>query len=165
MIFQYCSEGIQEDISLRILGLDVGDKRIGVAISDPMGWTAQGLEVLERESQEEFIRLKEIVELYDVEKIVVGLPKNMNGTLGPQAEKVERFIEHIGDNLGLPIVRWDERLSTVAAERSLLEADMSRSRRKRVIDKVAAVLILQSYLDFIDRSKGISSQHDENKLC
>ena len=165
MKIKFCSGGIQEDISLRILGLDVGDKRIGVAISDPMGWTAQGLEVLERESQEEFLRLKEIVELYDVEKIVVGLPKNMNGTLGPQAEKVERFIERIGNDIGLPVVRWDERLSTVAAERSLIEADMSRSRRKRVVDKVAAVLILQSYLDFTDRRKGISSQHDENKLC
>jgi putative Holliday junction resolvase len=133
---------------LRILGLDVGDKRIGVAVSDPMGWTAQGLEVLMREdSGSDILRLKEIVKEYHVEAIVVGIPKNMDGTLGEQAEKVHEYIEALKEALGLPMIPWDERLSTVAAERSLLEADMSRAKRKRVIDKVAAVLILQGYLD------------------
>ncbi len=133
---------------MRILGLDVGDKRIGVAVSDPMGWTAQGLEVLMREdSGSDILRLKEIVKEYHVEAIVVGIPKNMDGTLGEQAEKVHEYIEALKEALGLPMIPWDERLSTVAAERSLLEADMSRAKRKRVIDKVAAVLILQGYLD------------------
>ncbi|GAB6182018.1 Holliday junction resolvase RuvX [Desulfotomaculum defluvii] len=133
---------------MRIMGLDVGDKTIGVAISDPLGWTAQGLEVIRRDTLEkDFNRLGQIIKEYSVEKILVGMPKNMNATIGPQGEKVLAFIEQLKENTHLPIKTWDERLSTVAAERMLIQADVSRSKRKKVIDKMAAAVILQGYLD------------------
>ncbi|WP_003541932.1 Holliday junction resolvase RuvX [Desulfotomaculum nigrificans] len=134
---------------MRVMGLDVGDKTIGVALSDPLGWTAQALEVIRRGDNldKDLNRLAEIVQEYQVEQILVGLPKNMNGTLGPQGEKVLAFIERLKERINLPVKTWDERLSTVAAERALLEADVSRSKRKKVIDKMAAAVILQGYLD------------------
>ncbi|AEF95065.1 Holliday junction resolvase [Desulfotomaculum nigrificans CO-1-SRB] len=134
---------------MRVMGLDVGDKTIGVALSDPLGWTAQALEVIRRGDNldKDLNRLAEIVQEYQVEQILVGLPKNMNGTLGPQGEKVLAFIERLKERIDLPVKTWDERLSTVAAERALLEADVSRSKRKKVIDKMAAAVILQGYLD------------------
>ena len=134
---------------MRIMGLDVGDKTIGVALSDPMGWTAQGLEVIRRKNdiQEDFQRLLEIIREYGVESILVGLPKNLNGTIGPQGEKVQAFVEQLKKEINLPVKTWDERLSTVAAEKVLLQADVSRSKRKKVIDKMAAAVILQGYLD------------------
>jgi putative Holliday junction resolvase len=133
---------------MRIMGLDVGDKTIGVALSDPLGWTAQGLEVIRRDTLEKDInRLCQIINEYAVEKILVGMPKNMNATIGPQGEKVLAFIEKLKENIDLPIKTWDERLSTVAAERMLIQADVSRSKRKKVIDKMAAAVILQGYLD------------------
>lgn len=133
---------------MRIMGLDVGDKTIGVALSDPLGWTAQGLEVIRRVNiEQDFKRLQEIVNEYGVEKFLVGMPKNMNGTVGPQGEKVLAFIEQLKGRFDLPITTWDERLSTVAAERMLIQADVSRSKRKKVIDKMAAAVILQGYLD------------------
>ncbi|MDR5658106.1 Holliday junction resolvase RuvX [Serpentinicella sp. ANB-PHB4] len=132
----------------RIMGLDVGDKTIGVALSDLMGWTAQGLKTIFRKSKkQDFLELKEIATQNDVKKIVIGLPKNMNATLGPQGEKVLKFSEDLKKQLDIEIVHWDERLSTVAAERSLIQADVSRKKRKAVIDKMAAVYILQGYLD------------------
>lgn len=133
---------------MRIMGLDVGDKTIGVALSDPLGWTAQGLEVIRRNTLEKDMnRLCQIIDEYAVEKILVGMPKNMNATIGPQGEKVLAFIENLKENIDLPIKTWDERLSTVAAERMLIQADVSRSKRKKVIDKMAAAVILQGYLD------------------
>lgn len=134
---------------MRIMGLDVGNKTIGVALSDPLGWTAQGLEVIRRDSsgEQELDRLEQLVRDYGVESVVVGLPRNMNGTLGEQGQKVLAFAEKVGRVLGLPVETWDERLSTVTAEKILLAADVSRSKRKKVIDKMAAVVILQSYLD------------------
>lgn len=133
---------------MRIMGLDVGDKTIGVALSDPLGWTAQGLEVIRRESiDQDLTRLGQIIQEYSVEKILVGLPKNMNATIGPQGEKVLAFVEQLKEKFDLPIKTWDERLSTVAAERMLIQADVSRSKRKKVIDKMAAAVILQGYLD------------------
>ena len=132
---------------MRIMALDVGDRTIGVALSDPMGWTAQGLEVIRRKVlQLDMTRLQEIVKEYEVTQVVVGLPKNMDGTLGAQAEKVLAFVKELEAALELPVVTWDERLSTVAAQRTLLEADVSRAKRKQVIDKMAAVVILQGYL-------------------
>ena len=132
---------------MRKMALDVGTKTIGVALSDPLGWTAQGLEVISRRKLEvDLNRLKEICTEYEVTEIVVGLPKNMNGTLGPKAHEILDFVEALKEALGLPVVTWDERLSTVAAQRALLEADVSRSKRKKVIDKMAAVIILQGYL-------------------
>jgi putative pre-16S rRNA nuclease len=133
---------------MRIGGLDVGDRRIGVAVSDEQGWTAQGIGVVQRKNLAADIEaLRAMLAPYEPTTMVVGLPKNMNGTIGPQAEKVLAFAREIEAALGLPIVMWDERLSTVGAERALLEADLSRAKRKKVIDKAAAVFILQGYLD------------------
>ena len=133
---------------MRILGLDVGDRTIGVAVCDPLGLTAQGITTIKRKS--EVLDIEEIVKIckeYNVESIVSGLPKNMNGTIGPQGEKVQRFCEKLKETLGLPIKMWDERLTTVAATRVMLEGDLSRSKRKKIVDKIAATYILQGYLD------------------
>jgi len=142
---------------MRILGLDIGTKTIGVAVSDELHLIAQGLFTLKRKGIQEDIReLEQLIEEQHVERIVVGLPKNMNNTLGPSAEMVLSFIEEITQQITLPVITWDERLSTVAAEKVLLEADMSRKKRKRVIDKIAAQLILQGYLDSQQRLKNPS---------
>lgn len=136
---------------MRIMGLDVGSKTVGVAISDPLGFTAQGLEIIPiNEEAEEFgfDRLSELVDQYKVDKFVIGLPKNMNNTSGPRVEASQAYGEKITELFGLPVDYQDERLTTVAAERMLIEqADVSRSKRKKVIDKLAAQLILQNYLD------------------
>ncbi|MGJ9457054.1 Holliday junction resolvase RuvX [Oceanobacillus sp. CF4.6] len=135
---------------MKIVGLDVGSKTIGVAVSDAFGWTAQGLTTikwneLEIHSADE--ELKSIIETHEIGKAIVGLPKNMNGTIGERGEASQRYAKHIENVHGIPTELWDERLSTVAAERVLLEADMSRKKRKKVIDKIAAVMILQGYLN------------------
>ncbi len=133
---------------MRIMGLDVGTHTIGIAVSDELRITAQGLKILKRKSMEEdFREMAAIIHQFEIEKIVVGLPKNMDGTLGKQAEKVLRWTETLKAEVQIPVVTWDERLSTVGASKVLLEADLSRRKRKRVIDKVAAILILQGYLD------------------
>ncbi|WP_062355607.1 Holliday junction resolvase RuvX [Bacillus kwashiorkori] len=135
---------------MRILGLDVGSKTVGVAISDEFGWTAQGIETISiNEEKKEYgiNKLAQIVEQYHVDKFVVGLPKNMNGTIGPRGEASKFYAKLLEETFSLPVVLWDERLTTMAAERVLIEADMSRKKRKKVIDKMAAVMILQGYLD------------------
>ncbi len=136
---------------MRILGLDFGQKTIGVAISDPFGWTAQGIEIIRRDKEESINksveRIGEIIKQYNVEKIVLGYPKNMNNTIGERGEKTEAFKKKLEKTFNIEVILWDERLSTVGAERSLLEADLSRKKRKNVIDKMAAVFILQGYLD------------------
>jgi len=135
---------------MRILGLDYGDKTIGVAVSDEFGWTAQGLEVIQRRSLvNDLDRLQSIIKEYMVTEIVVGLPKNMNATIGPRAEKCIAFAESLRVSTSKLVHLWDERLTTVSAERTLLEANVSRKKRKLVIDKLAAVFILQNYLDSI----------------
>ena len=132
----------------RIMGLDIGDKTIGVAVSDLMGLTAQGVKTIKRVGKKKDIEaLKEIIKERQVNKIVSGLPKNMNGTLGPQGEKVIKFCELLEEETGIKIEYWDERLSTVAAERTLIQGNVRRENRKGVIDMVAAVIILQGYLD------------------
>ena len=132
----------------RIMGLDVGDKTIGVAVSDLMGLTAQGVKTVKRVGKKKDIEaLKEIIKERQVNKIVSRLPKNMNGTLGPQGEKVIKFCELLEEETGIKIEYWDERLSTVAAERTLIQGNVRRENRKGVIDMVAAVIILQGYLD------------------
>jgi len=132
---------------MRFLGLDLGSKTIGVAISDELGITAQGLKTIRRSSREEDLKeISAMVTQYDVNTIVVGLPKNMDGTLGKQAESVMNWIKILEERVSVPVATWDERLSTVGATRVLLEADLSRKKRKKVIDKLAAVLILQGYL-------------------
>ena len=132
----------------RIMGLDIGDKTIGVAVSDLMGLTAQGVTTIKRVGKKKDIEeIKKIIAERQVNKIVSGLPKNMNGTVGPQGEKVQKFCELLKAETNLPIEFWDERLSTVAAERSLIEGNVRRENRKKVIDMLAAVIILQGYLD------------------
>jgi putative holliday junction resolvase len=133
---------------MRIMGLDIGSHTIGVAMSDELGMTAQGLKTIKRKSMEEDLReIKTIISKFEIEKVVAGLPKNMDGTLGKGTEAVFRWIQAFKERIHLPVVTWDERLTTVEATKILLEADLSRRKRKRVIDKVAAVLILQGYLD------------------
>ena len=133
---------------VRILALDVGRKRIGVAVSDPLGFTAQGLMVLERRDWDQDIdRLLKIARPYQVQEVLVGLPRHLNGRLGEQAEEIMALAQALGEALQAKVVTWDERLSTVEAERLLIEADMSRRRRRQVVDQVAATLILQAYLD------------------
>lgn len=134
---------------MRILGIDLGDKKIGVALSDEMGWTAQGLTVIMSGGgvAEDIIRIKELALENKVEKIVVGLPRNMDGSTGPRAAKAREFARRLEKSFGLPVEMWDERLSTVAAEKLLIKADLRRAKRRQVIDKIAAALILQNYLD------------------
>ncbi|NLL82286.1 MAG: Holliday junction resolvase RuvX [Tissierellia bacterium] len=132
----------------RILGLDVGDKYIGVAVSDLLQMTAQSLKTIKRSSnKEDYQEIKDLIDEYNINKIVVGLPKNMNGSLGPQSEKVMKFAEKIKNKFKIEIIYIDERLTTVSAERVLIESDVRRENRKKVIDRIAASYILQLYLD------------------
>ncbi len=132
----------------RVLGLDVGDKYIGVAVSDLLQMTAQGLTTIKRESKvNDFKAIEDLINEYGIKKVVVGLPKNMNGTMGPQSEKVMKFAEKIKNKFKIDIIYIDERLTTVSAERVLIESEVRRENRKKVIDKIAASYILQMYLD------------------
>ncbi len=133
------------------MGLDVGTKTVGVAMSDPFGWTAQGIETIDVDVEEGDFgldRIEQLVKQHEVSRFVVGYPKNMNNTIGPRGEASAAYAEMLKERFHLPVELWDERLSTVAAERTLLEADVSRKKRAKVIDKMAAVMILQGYLDF-----------------
>ena len=132
------------------MGLDVGSKTVGVSISDAFGWTAQGLKTIqinEDKGEYGFEEIGTLIAENEVSKVVVGLPKNMNGTIGPRGEASQFYADELNKRFGVPVVLWDERLTTVAAERVLLEADVSRKKRKKVIDKMAASMILQGYLD------------------
>uniref|UniRef100_A0A7C5ALN8 Putative pre-16S rRNA nuclease n=1 Tax=Desulfobacca acetoxidans TaxID=60893 RepID=A0A7C5ALN8_9BACT len=132
----------------RILALDVGHKRVGLAISDPLGLTAQGLGILERRDfAQDLARLLELARPYHIREILVGLPRHMDGRLGEQAEAILTLARALGEALGAKVSTWDERLSTQEAERLLISADLSRRRRRRVVDKVVATLILQAFLD------------------
>lgn len=135
---------------MRIMGLDFGDKRIGVAVSDPLGWTAQGITVLKRQASlaADMAQIRELAAKYDVGRIVLGLPRNMDGSSGIQADKVKAFAAELSARLKVPVEFWDERLTTKAADKLLIGADLSRARRRKVIDKMAASMILQGYLDF-----------------
>ncbi|PRO65031.1 Holliday junction resolvase RuvX [Alkalicoccus urumqiensis] len=133
---------------MKVIGLDVGTKTIGVAVSDALGWTAQGVKTIHRtDIESDMAELKALIKEHEISSAVVGLPKNMNGTIGPSGELCEAFAETFREQTGLPVEMWDERLTTMAAERMLVSADVSRKKRKKVIDKMAAVMILQSYLD------------------
>ncbi len=136
----------------RTMGLDVGDKTIGVAVSDLFGWTAQGLKTIRRIGiKKDLQKLELLIEEKEVNKIVIGLPKNMNGSIGPQGEKTLEFANRVKKRFKVEVIMWDERLTTKAAERMLIEADVSRKKRKTVIDKVAATYILQGYLDSVKK--------------
>lgn len=138
---------------MRIIALDVGDKTIGIAVSDELCITAQGVEVIRRTSlDKDFRRLAELVDQYNIETFLIGLPKNMNGTIGPRGELVQKFAEQLAEKFPTKkMLLWDERLSTVAAEKALISADVNRAKRRKVIDKMAAVFILQGYLDSLPR--------------
>ncbi|MDC7286804.1 Holliday junction resolvase RuvX [Blautia schinkii] len=136
---------------MRILGLDYGSKTVGVAVSDPLGWTAQGVETIWRKQENKLrqtlARIEELVSEYQVETIVVGYPKNMNNTIGERALKSLEFKEMLEKRTGLPVVMWDERLTTVEANRTLMETGVRRENRKEHVDELAAIFILQGYLD------------------
>ena len=136
---------------MRIMGLDYGSKTVGVAISDALGITAQGIETIERKEENKLRQtlasIEALVKEYEVEKIVLGFPKNMNNTIGERAEKSLELKEKLERRTGLPVIMWDERLTTVEAERTLIESKVRRENRKKYVDKIAAVFILQGYLD------------------
>lgn len=141
---------------IRIMGLDFGSKTVGVAVSDPLGITAQGIEIVRRTSENKLrktlARIEELVAEYEVTEIVLGFPKNMNNTIGERAEKSLAFKEMLECRTGLPVVMWDERLTTVAANRTLIEGGVRRENRKDYVDMLAAVYILQGYLDSRERT-------------
>jgi putative holliday junction resolvase len=130
------------------MALDLGERRIGIALSDLLGLTAQGLEVIDKKYTPDWLhRLDTLIQQYEVETLVVGFPRNMDGSIGPKGEHSSVVAEELRERYALPVELWDERLSTAAAERSLIKADVSRKKRKQVIDQVAASWILQGYLD------------------
>ena len=141
---------------IRIMGLDFGSKTVGVAVSDPLGITAQGIEIVRRTSENKLrktlARIEELVTEYEVTEIVLGFPKNMNNTIGERAEKSLAFKEMLERRTGLPVVMWDERLTTVAANRTLIEGGVRRENRKDYVDMLSAVYILQGYLDSRERT-------------
>ena len=136
---------------MRILGLDYGSKTVGVAVCDPLGMTAQGVETITRKEENKLrktlARIEALVEEYQVETIVLGYPKNMDDSIGERAQKTEEFRDMLIRRTGLPVVLWDERLTTVEANRTLMEASVRRENRKQYLDQLAAVFILQGYLD------------------
>ena len=138
---------------MRILGLDFGSKTIGVAVCDPFGWTAQGLEIIRREEEnnlkKSIARISELCREYAVESIVLGLPKNMNNTEGERCEKTKEFKEMLERRTGLNVILWDERLTTVSADKHMMESGIRREDRKKFVDEIAAVFILQGYLDYL----------------
>lgn len=136
---------------MRIMGLDFGSKTVGVAISDPLLITAQGIEIIRRKEENKqrqtLARIEELIVEYEVTEIVLGLPKHMNATEGDRVEKTKEFADKLERRTGLPVVFWDERLTTVAADKAMMEAGIRRENRKEYVDKIAAVLILQGYLE------------------
>lgn len=143
---------------MRIMGLDYGSKTVGIAVSDPLGITAQGVETICRKEENKLrktcARIEELVQEYGVERLVLGLPKHMNGDIGERAEQTIKFAEMIGRRTGLAVEMWDERLTSVSAEKILIENKVRREDRKKYIDKIAAVFILQSYLDSLRNDVG-----------
>ena len=150
---------------MRILGLDFGSRTVGVAVSDGLLLTAQGVETIERKDENKLrktaARIEELVKEYEITTIVMGLPKNMNNTEGERVEKTKAFGEMLERRTGLPVVYWDERLTTIAAEQVLMESGVRRENRKAVIDKIAACFILQGYLDHIRFKQSESVQTEK----
>lgn len=150
---------------MRIMGLDFGSRTVGVAVSDPLLITAQGLEIIRRKDENKLrrtlARIEELIEEYEVSEIVLGLPKNMNDTIGDRAELSLEFQDKLKRRTGLPVTMWDERLTTVAADKTMMEAGIRREHRRDYVDKIAAVLILQGYLDY--RANDLSGRTDKEK--
>lgn len=141
---------------MRIMGIDYGERRIGIAVSDPFGWTARGIETIRwnGDINRPVERIKRLVEEYNIDAVVVGFPRNMNGTVGPRGEKTLEFIEVLKREVAKEIIKWDERLTTVAANRTMHEMGVRTSRKKSVVDQIAAVYILQGYLDSLKNTQG-----------
>ncbi|KIR03089.1 putative Holliday junction resolvase [Lachnospiraceae bacterium TWA4] len=154
---------------MRILGLDYGSKTVGVAISDPLGITAQGVEIIRRTSENKLrktlARIEALIEEYEVEEIILGYPKNMNDTLGPRVQATEEFKAMLERRTGLPVKLWDERLTTVAADKIMMETGVRRENRKEYVDMIAAKLILQGYLDFVAFNKSGETGESMDKIC
>ena len=144
-------------LSMRILGLDFGTKTVGVAVSDELLITAQGVEIIRRKAptklRQTLARIEELIDQYGVEKIVLGYPKNMNNTEGERCERTNEFKEMLEKRTGLEVILWDERLTTVAADNSMMEMGIRRENRKEYVDEIAAIFILQGYLDFLANQK------------
>jgi len=148
----------------RILALDPGTKRIGVAVSDEMGWIAQPLETFERRSiTADLMHIQQLVHEHEVDRVILGMPFRLDGSVGPAAEQVEQFKAMLEDVLTVPVIPWDERLTSKSAEAILIEANVSRRKRKGAVDRVAAAILLQSYLESLSAEKP-SSQSDSNVL-
>ncbi len=149
--------GIAKERSMRVMGLDFGSKTVGVAISDGLLLTAQGKEIIRRKSpgklRQTLARIEELIEEYQVDKIVLGYPKNMNNTEGERCERTREFADMLTKRTGLPVILWDERLTTVEADRAMMEGGIRREDRKLYVDKLAAVFILQGYLDGLHREQ------------
>lgn len=149
-------------INMRLMGLDYGTKTVGVAISDPLGLTAQGIETIERKEENKLrrtlARIETLIEEYSVEKIILGFPKHMNNDIGERAQKSLEFRDMLVRRTGLEVIMWDERLTTVEAERTLIENNVRREDRKKYVDKIAAVFILQGYLDSVYIKERISNE-------
>ena len=146
----------------RVLAVDLGEKNVGLAISDQLGWTAQGLPNLNYQNNQQAIaEIARLTKEYDVVEVVVGMPVNMNGSLGKQARRASKFAEELGTRLKLPVRIWDERLTTMQAQRLLLQASLSRKKRRSKIDRLAAQLILQSYLDSRGQLEDVSKDNTE----
>ena len=147
---------------MRIMGLDYGTKTVGVAISDALKITAQGIETIQRKEENKLrktcARIEQLIKEYEVEKIVLGFPKHMNNDVGERAEKSLEFKAMLERRTGLEVVMWDERLTTVAAERTLIESSVTRENRKQYVDKIAAVFILQGYLDLLSMRNGADGE-------
>ena len=144
---------------MRILGLDFGSKTVGVAVSDPLGITAQGVEIIRRKDENKLrqtlARIEELAKDYEAQEIVLGLPKNMNNTLGDRVEKTMEFKAMLERRTGLNVTMWDERLTTVAADKAMMEAGLNSRERKEYVDMIAAVFILQGYLDSLAMGQGV----------
>ena len=149
---------------MRIMGLDFGSKTVGVAISDALLLTAQGIEIIERKEENKLrrtlARIEELITEYGVEEIVLGLPKNMNNSLGERAALSMEFKEKLERRTGLPVTMWDERLTTVAADKAMMEAGIRREHRKEHVDKIAACFILQGYLDYRKNKENFSGENN-----
>ncbi len=152
---------------MRIMGLDFGSKTVGVAVSDPLMVTAQGVEIIRRKEENKlrktYARIEELVKEYDVEYIVLGYPKNMNNTIGERAEKTEAFMENLKRRTGLEVVLWDERLTTVAADRAMIEGGLRREERKEYVDMIAAIFILQGYMDSLAIKNSIKEDNSNSE--
>lgn len=149
---------------MRFMGLDYGTKTVGVALSDPLGLTAQPIEMIGRKEENKLrrtcARIEELVRMHDVEKIVLGFPKHMNNDIGERAEKALEFRDMLQRRTGIEVIMWDERLTTVEAERSLIESGVRRENRKKHIDQIAAVFILQGYLDLLQMERRRQQEDD-----